>query len=174
MNDVGHQPYQPAPPSPLPCWWPWLILVLSLAAAVLGFLLAPQIDPALGPPPWFQSFFVAAATSIAALFIALALGTIQISTGRSAAILIVAYVALGELAALAAICTELPNWLYKFLLAATIGAGIGALGSAVVLGSHVISDNAWQRRENRLAEILNRTLDDAGIQPRERRGPTRS
>ena len=167
MNGASHGPYQPAPPPPLPCWWPWPILVLSLVAAVLGFLFAPQIDPAVGPPQWFQTFFATAAASIAALFIALALGTIQISTGRSAATLTVAYVALGELAALAAICTEFPGWLYKFLLAATIGAGVGALGSAVVLGSHAISDNAWQRRENRLAAILNRTLDDAGAEPTE-------
>lgn len=161
MSDVTVQRYRPAPSLPLPGWWPWPILALAFTAAVLGFFWAPSINCAVGPPQWFQPFFAAAAGSIAALFIALALGTIQISTGRSAAILTVAYVALGELAALAAISTELPAWLYKFLLAATVGAGVGALGSAVVLGSHAISDNTWQRRENRLAEILNRTLDDA-------------
>lgn len=156
MNEVESRDSPPLPP-----WWPLPVLGLALVAALVGFCLAPSIDPVPGPPQWFQPFFAAAAGSIAALFIALALGTIQISTGRSAAVLTVAYVALGELAALAAICTELPVWLYKFLLAATLGAGVGALASAVVLGAHAISSNAWQHREKQLAEILDRTLADA-------------
>lgn len=153
-------PYEPLPEPQLPPWWPWPVAIVAFLAALLGFLAAPAIGPS-GPPAWFQPFFAATAGAIAVLFVAVALGTIQISTGVRAAIATVAYIAVGELASLAAICTELPAWLYKFLLALTLGAGIGALLSALTLGARTISNNAWRRREDRLAQILDRTLGDA-------------
>jgi hypothetical protein len=144
---------------PLPSWWPVPIVFLALACAVGGYLTAPEI-PAAGPPEWFAPFFAAAAATIAALFIALALGTIQASARPVAAIVTVSYTGLGEVAALAGLSTALPHSLYKFLLAATIGAGIGALASAIVIGARAISNDAWRRREDNLEEILNRGLGE--------------
>jgi ribose/xylose/arabinose/galactoside ABC-type transport system permease subunit len=138
--------------------WFWLILLLALLAALFACLSAPDIDSAKGPPDWFQLFFATSAGVIATLFITLALGSTQINASVPAAIATVGYIAVGELAALAAISPALPVCLYKFLLGATVGAGVGALASAVVISGHAISNDAWQRRERRLGEILGRTL----------------
>lgn len=120
--------------------WPWGPLVVACAAGIVAGLNAPDLPAHKELPEWFVPFFSTSAGVIATLFIALALGSRQIPVSIPMACFTVFYVGLGEVAAVAGLSASLPHSVYHWLLGVTVGAGVGALLTSMIVGAGAISE----------------------------------
>lgn len=122
--------------------------VVAVLASILAFWQAPDLGTDLLRRPW-DDFFTTCAQVIAALFIAVALEA-RSSPGRSptSAVATIACLTVGEVAAVAALTTSLPDCLYRCLFALTVGGGLGALVAAVTLATSALrADREELRRQ---------------------------
>lgn len=140
--------------------WPTIPAIFALIGGVVAGLTAPSTPSGGELPAWFSPFFGASAAVIATLFVALALGARQINVDPAMAWFTVAYIGLGEIAAVAGLSGSLPHWLYPVLLGFTVGAGLGALLSSVIIGGSAISLDEAERRRRWVGEIASRTGTD--------------
>jgi hypothetical protein len=137
-------------------WWPALPAAAALIGGIIASLTAPSIPPEGTPPPWFAPFFGTSAGVIATLFVTLALGARQIKVNVGMAWFTVSYIGLGEVAAVAGLSGSLPHGAYAVLLGLTVGAGLGALLSSIIIGGTAISIDEAARRRKWLEEISGR------------------
>lgn len=137
-------------------YWPIVPGLLAVGAGIAAGVSTPSIPPGKALPDWFATFFSTSAVVIATLFVALALGARQISVSAGAASLTVLYVGVGEVAAVAALSGGLPHSVYPWLLGITVGAGLGALSSSVIVGAGAIGSEAMAQQQATLSEILGR------------------
>jgi hypothetical protein len=133
--------------------WPLIPIALATAAGVVAGLTAPEVPAGHALPGWFDSFFGISAGVIATLFVTLALGARQIKVDELLAWFTVVYVGVGEVAAVAGLSAELPHGAYPVLLGVTVGAGLGALVSAVIIGGTAISVDEAARRKSWLKQL---------------------
>jgi len=137
-------------------WWPALPAAVALISGVIAGVTAPSIPAGGTLPAWFAPFFGTSAGVIATLFVALALGARQITVNVGMAWFTVIYVGLGEVAAMAGLSGSLPHGAYAVLLGLTVGAGLGALLSSIIIGGSAISIDEAARRRKWLEEITGR------------------
>jgi hypothetical protein len=136
--------------------WPYGPLAVAVVCGFLAFLSAPDAAPA----PWLSPLLTTAAAVIATLFVALALGARQIAVKMPLAILTMIYVGLGEAAAVGGLSTGLPAWTYAWLLAITVGSGVGALLSAVIVGAKALNAERIQIQEGRVVVLSGEPKDE--------------
>lgn len=145
-----------------PIWALFVAAVLGIAAGVT----APSIPAKGEPPAWFVPFFTTSAGVIATLFITLTLGGRQIPVKPWIAWVTVSCIALGEVAAVAGLSTELPHAVYPWLIGVTVGAGIAALLNSVIVGGRAIADDEAKRQAAWGGEIDGRWITGAKPAPK--------
>jgi hypothetical protein len=145
--------------------WPAYPFVAAVVLGVLAGLTAPSVPAKETLPDWFVPFFSASAGVIATLFVALSLGTRQIQVTVWMAWLTVFYVGVGEVAAVAGLCAALPHGIYPILIGATVGAGIGALLSSMMIGALAIAADEAARRQRSKQTLRERKKPGAPAAP---------
>lgn len=86
----------------------------------------------------FVDFFASSAAVIAALLIALAIEARAVLPLKAYAIVAPACLAVGEIAAVGALSPGLPGWSYRWLLALTVGGGLGGLIAVIWAASMLL------------------------------------
>jgi hypothetical protein len=127
----------------------------AVAAYVIGLVIAPAIESDVDQQRW-SGFFGTSAQVIATLLLALAIearfvSRAQLFPNARWAHIAVGYVALGELAAVTGLSPSVAPCLYTQAFAITVGGGVGALITVVLIGARALTAE-FRDREDDLAE----------------------
>lgn len=136
-------------------------LGVAVVAAVLAFLVAPDLD-STNQHAKFVDFFATSAQVIAAVLIALAVEARFAVRRVVLALVTAATVAVGEISAVAALSPSLPNWIYRWLFALTVGGGLGGLVAAIVVGAQTLVTHIEEERLRNLAALIERERQSRG------------
>jgi hypothetical protein len=129
------------------------VILTSLGGAVAGFALAPDLGRDLSPAD-LTGFFGTAAQVLVTLVVALALFQSGPSPAaghgarRFLSMWVFPVLGIGVIASAAGLSESLPLWLYPWLFAVVVGAGLSSLGSTLLVGA----GNLRAQREQALQE----------------------
>lgn len=135
-------------------------LTIALAAALAAWLFAPEIAT-LKQHESFVDFFATSAQVIAAVLIALAVEARLVVRSVFLAVVAACSVAIGEVSAIAALSPSLPEDLYRWLFALTVGGGLGGLVTAIVVGAQALADRRDAVRDFELGRLAERRAEDS-------------
>jgi uncharacterized membrane protein YgaE (UPF0421/DUF939 family) len=137
---------------------------IQVAVAVVVSLVAWLFAPDLGSfrqHSAFADFFATCAQVIAALMIALAIEAQVVVRRLHLAVVTAASVAIGEVAAIAALSPMLPPWSYRWLFAVTIGGGVGALVAVLMASVQALGARIDERHHTELKGLAERFGQEA-------------
>jgi hypothetical protein len=134
-------------------------LGIAIAAGIAAWCVAPDLaTPARHRE--FTDFFLAAAATIAALLIALAVEARSVIGGPFFANVTMGSLAVGEIGAVAALSPSLPSWMYQWLFALTVAGGVGGLVAVVAAGRLLLEKDIAEARETELDALKKRREAD--------------
>ncbi len=108
----------------------------------------------------FVDFFATAAAVIAALLVALAIEARAVLPLKAYAIVAPVCLAAGEISAVAALSPSLPGWAYRWLLAFTVGGGLGGLTAVLWAAWKLLRSEVKAARVDALLDAGARALED--------------
>jgi hypothetical protein len=129
----------------------------GLCGTILGLALAPDIDRD-HPPGALVGFFGTSAQVLAALVVALALfqsgPTPAAGHGarRFLSMWMFPFLGVGLIASVSGLSESLPLWLYRWLFALVVGAGLSVVGATLLIGA----GNLQAQREQAVQEQAER------------------
>lgn len=134
-----------------------LPLGVSFLVAVLAFNFAPTIEA--GTAGEFSSLFSTAAQVIVTLLVALAIELRSLRELNAQRMIIsgtLSYIAIGAGAAMLALNPNLGSDVYRWLFALTLGAGVGALLSVILIAYQGFEADVKERRKVKTRKEGNR------------------
>jgi len=138
-------------------------LVQAAIAGACGFVAFLTASANIGTPEGhrdFTDFFAASAAVIAALLIALSIEARAVFPLKAYAAVTPACLAIGGISSVAALSPSLPDCAYKWLLAFTVGGGLGGLVAVVWAAKMLLERDVEAHRLEQLLAAGVRALED--------------
>ena len=108
----------------------------------------------------FIDFFASSAGVIAALLIALVIEARAVLPLKAYAVVAPVCLAVGEVSAVAALSPSLPEWTYRWLLALTVGGGLGGLIAVLWAAYKLLRSEVQATRVDALLDAAARAVED--------------
>lgn len=146
----------------------------QLAIAVVSGIAAWVTAPDLGNTEShreFIDFFATSGAVIAALLIVLSIEARSVFPLKAYALVTPFCLAIGEVSAIAALSPSLPGWIYRWLLALTVGGGLAGLVAVVWAAKTLLEKDVEAHRVDELLAAGARSLEEK--KRREGEGSTR-
>jgi hypothetical protein len=135
------------------------ILAIAIVAGVAAWLTAADLGTK-AQHRGFVDFFSATAAVIGALLVALAIEARAVLPLKSYALVAPTCLAIGEIAAVAALSPSLPGGTYRWLLAFAVGGGLGGLIAVLWAAGKLLRSEVQAARVDALLEAGARALED--------------